>query len=79
MASIADMKAPPLERRERLRAVWEPIVQDLVDSSRGGEEKGLEPDYVGLACDTHRAVFLVKETSPGGLVYRKFVVRRGAR
>lgn len=77
MASIADIEASTHERRERLRAIWQPIIDALADSSLTTPERvGSDPYYAGLTCDTRRPVFLEKETSPGGFVYRKFVVRQ---
>jgi hypothetical protein len=77
MAAIADVDAPPSDRRERLRAIWQPIIQGLVDLSEPPSARdGADPTYVGFTSDTHRQVFLEKATSSNGLVYRKFVVRR---
>ncbi|MEK8125503.1 hypothetical protein WOB59_21250 [Methylocystis sp. IM4] len=77
MAAIADIETPPHDRRDRMRAIWQPIVQALADASRAApEQEEADPNYVGFTSDTGRPVFLAKVTSPGGLVYRKFVARR---
>ncbi len=60
-----------------MRAIWQPIVHALADASPAAPERAMtDPNYVGFTSDTRRPVFLAKVTSPGGLVYRKFVVQR---
>jgi hypothetical protein len=68
------------EKRVRLRAIWQPIAVDLIDTSfsRTGADDGrlmADPTFIGVTCDTRRPVFLEKEVSAGGFVYRKFRVR----
>ncbi|WP_442755725.1 hypothetical protein ACNHKD_03445 [Methylocystis sp. JAN1] len=82
MAEIAnDVTATHHDRRERLQAVWVPVVHALVDnmlatSSRATPLDRLvsNPDFVGVTCDSRRRVFLDKAISECGLVYRKFVI-----
>ncbi len=76
MASIADIEAPAQERRDRMRAVWQPIVHALAGATcAASHPEETDPNYVGFTSDTRQPVFLDKVTSPGGLVYRRFVVR----
>lgn len=79
MAAIAD-RAGDANRRVRLRAVWQPIAFDLIDKSYSIAEHPPErltsdPSFVGITCDTRRLVFLERQTSASGFVYRKFMVR----
>lgn len=79
MAAIADT-AGDANRRIRLRAVWQPIAFDLIDKSFSlaelpAERLTSDPSFVGITCDTRRLVFLERQTSTNGFVYRKFMVR----
>lgn len=79
MAAIADGEGEA-KKRARLRAIWQPIAVDLIDKSFAGAGADVgrltaDPNFVGVTCDTRRAVFLEKEISTGGFVYRKFRVR----
>lgn len=82
MAAIAD-RGDDADRREHLRAIWQPIAFELIDksfpaSSRGAPERlASDPNFVGVTCDTRRPVFLEKQTSANGFVYRKFMVGEG--
>lgn len=79
MAAIADQMASDGERREKMRAIWQPLAFALIDTSRDlpqtaadAHDAGADPNFVGLTCDTKREVFLQKEKSATGFVYRKF-------
>ncbi|WP_424360315.1 hypothetical protein [Methylocystis parvus] len=82
MAAIAnDITATHHDRRERLQAIWAPVVHALVDNTltTPKQEAPLDrlasnPDFVGVTCDSRRPVFLDKAISDCGLVYRKFVI-----
>ncbi len=79
MATIADEKSDG-DKRARLRAIWQPIAFDLIDKSTIGLDDcdllrlAADPTFVGVTCDTQRPVFLAKQTSTNGFVYRKFRV-----
>lgn len=79
MAAVANDRHTP-NKRERLRAIWQPVAFELIDTSFSSLDDAAlarltsEPTFVGLTCDTGRPVFLEKETSASGYVYRKFVV-----
>jgi hypothetical protein len=79
MAAIAD-KGGDADKRERLRAIWQPIAFELIDKSFSGpgedasKQLTADPNFVGVTCDTSRPVFLEKETSASGFVYRKFML-----
>ncbi|QGM96819.1 hypothetical protein [Methylocystis parvus] len=85
MAAIADeASASDRERRERLREIWAPMAKALIDNIAAAPEaeaayaaKVSDPNFVGVTCDSKRPVFLDRETSGAGFVYRKFVVARG--
>ncbi len=77
MAAIADAHASLEDVQQRLRAVWQPIIHALVDADPVNNGEGANPNYVGFTLDTQRPVFLARETSHSGVVYRKFVIRRG--
>jgi hypothetical protein len=78
MAAIADdASADENERRERMQAIWQPMAHSLIENVL--MDPGAAPDrdawdryFVGVTCDTRRQVFLDKEKSASGLVYRKF-------
>lgn len=81
MAAIADRKGDE-DKRSRLRAIWQPIVFELIDKSFSGSDRGhgqmrSNPNFVGVTCDTGRPVFLERRTSESGFVYRKFIVVDG--
>lgn len=79
MATIADNSGNG-DKRGRLRAIWQPIAFELIDKSfpSSGEDAPRrltsDPNFVGVTCDTRRPVFLEKQTSASGFVYRKFMV-----
>ena len=76
MAAIPD-DAAAVDKRERLRAIWQPIAHALIDNAHSGwrdARRSSDPNFVGLTCDTRRPVFLEKKTSASGFVYRKFMV-----
>lgn len=79
MAAIADREGDT-DRRTRLREVWQPIAFDLIDKSYSlmespPEKLTSDPSFVGITCDTRRPVFLERQISACGFVYRKFMVR----
>jgi hypothetical protein len=82
MASIANDKTD--DKRARLRAIWQPIAFDLIDRSFSEiDDRDLRllasnANFVGVTCDTGRPVFLEKQTSSNGFVYRKFRVEARA-
>jgi hypothetical protein len=82
MASIANDTTD--DKRARLRAIWQPIAFDLIDRSFSEiDDRDLRllvsnPNFVGVTCDTGRPVFLEKQTSSNGFVYRKFRVEARA-
>lgn len=79
MATIADNSANG-DKRERLRAIWQPIAFELIDRSFSALGDGAperltsDPNFVGVTCDTRRPVFLEKQTSASGFIYRKFML-----
>lgn len=81
MAEIADMEGDA-DKRLRLRAIWQPIAFELIDRSFSDPGDGhgplrSDPNFVGLTCDTRRPVFLARQTSETGFVYRKFIIADG--
>jgi hypothetical protein len=83
--AMAEIANDPTEtdhaRRERLKDIWIPVVQALVDNMLSEPQERARfvaqvsnPDFVGVTCDSRRPVFLDKAISDCGLVYRKFVI-----
>lgn len=74
MAEIANDETVE-DRRARWQEIFQPIAFALIDDARAAqvESHASDPDFVGVTCDTRRDVFLRREISASGFVYRRFV------